>query len=267
MRLDGMFGLHHFLFLLIAIALGSVIVYIFYAKLKDENKRTLALKILSAIWFSFGLAHQIVYAAEVMNGPNLSGWTWPQLMLPFTYCSLLSIVTPLVIIFFKKDNRALHCLTYFSFFGGFSIFFPAWLSDNTSFFLPSSILAMFHHSFMLLTSVLLIVTKYIKPSMKRFYIYPIGVAMIILLGVLEKYVMKFPIGMMIGVPLFDKMPHLTSWWGLWLGGSFLVFIFLFLYEFMMYKKEAKEIFDMRGIFDSFKFKDKENKPKKDKKKK
>lgn len=263
-----MFGLHHFLFLLITIALGSVIVYIFYAKLKDENKRTLALKILAGIWFSFGLAHQIVYAAEVMRGPNLAGWTWPQLMLPFTYCSFLSIVTPLVIIFFKKDNRALHCLTYFSFFGGFSIFFPAWLNDNVTFFLPSSILAMFHHAFMLLTSILLITTKYIKPSMKRFYIYPVGVAMIILLGVLEKYVLKFPIGMMIGVPLFDKMPHLTSWWGLWLGGSFLVLVFLFLYEFMVYKKEAKEIFDVRGIFDDFTFiKNKDKKDKKDKKKK
>ena len=103
--------------------------------------------------------------------------------------------------------------------------------------------------------------------MRRFYIYPVGVALIILVGVFEKYVLKFPIGMMVGQPLLESMPHLTSWWGLWIGGTFLVFIFIFFYEFVVNKKEAKEIFDMRGIFDNFKFKNKENQPKKDKKKK
>ena len=247
------------------ILMGSATIYVFYSKLKDERLRTMVLKGLAVIWFVTGFVHQILIVYEGVVVHHREGWTWAML-LPFTYCSFLSIVTPIVLIFFKKDNKALHCLTYFSFFGGFSVFFAPWLNDTT-FFTPSSIFAMLHHAFMFVISILLFITKYIRPSMRRFYIYPVGVAMIILLGVFEKYVLKFPVGMMVGEPLLESMPHLTSWWGLWIGGTFLVFIFIFFYEFVINKKEAKEIFDMRGVFDNFKFKNKENTPKKEKKKK
>lgn len=253
MRYDGMFGFYHLLFLFLTVIIASITIYIFYTRLKkDEYKKALGLKIIAAIWLCFAIAHQVVYAYETVVlkiGGNPKGWQFWQMLIPFTYCSLLSFITPIVIILFKKNNRALHCLTYFCFFGGFSIFCPTWLKDDISFFLPSSILAMFHHAFMFVMSVLLIMTKYVKPSMKRFYIYPVGVGMIILLGVFEKYALDFPDGMMIGTPLFDKMPHLTSWWGLWIAGSFLVFTFIFLYEFIVYKKRAHEIFDVSHIFD------------------
>lgn len=254
MRLDGLFGLYHVIFLLITIALGSATIYIFYAKLKDEYKRAIGLKILAAIWFIFAFTHQIVYIHEQVVLKHVEGWTWAML-LPFTYCSFLSIVTPLVLIFFKKNNHALHCLTYFCFFGGFSVFFAPWL-NGSPFFLPSNILALIYHAFMFVMSILLLITKYVKPSMKRFYVYPVGVALIVLVGVFEKYVLKFPVGMMVGKPLLDSMPHLTSWWGLWLGGSFLVLVFIFFYEFAINKKEAKEIFDFRGMLDDTPFKKK-----------
>lgn len=247
MQLEGLFGLYHFIYLIIFIVIFVITFYVFYAKLKDEKKRILGIKILAVGWLVSAIVHQI---ATVYNGVvvfKTPGMTWANLI-PFTYCSFMSFATPIVLLCTKKDNICLHCLLYFCFFGGCSSFAAPWLNNpDLKFFSTEIISALIHHSFMLGMSIMLIALKYIRPRMQRLWVYPVGVGVVLLLGVFEKYVLRFPSAMMIGEPLFDKMPHLTSWWGLWLGGTFLVFVFLFLYEMLAYKKSAKQIFSVHNF--------------------
>ena len=80
--------------------------------------------------------------------------------------------------------------------------------------------------------------------MKRWYYSPLTYGFMMLLGVFEVFVLRFPEDshvMNLFAPILASQPILTSWWMLWIGYTFGVPLYLFGYEYFIIHKKPIEI--------------------------
>jgi hypothetical protein len=105
-------------------------------------------------------------------------------VIPNTFCGLTSLLFALAAIFFKRGNITFHYLVYMSIWGcTLTMFYPDFIGQADSIFYPLTISGLLHHSVSLYLSVLMIVTGFFKPTIHKFYIFPIGLAFYMSYGV------------------------------------------------------------------------------------
>ena len=239
--INGIYGIGHIIYLITTLILiiGGAILIKKYVK--NEKTINTIIKISAVVLLITIIINRIsiTYTNVVVN--QRDGYTWLNLI-PDTYCGLASIVLSLTIIFGKKDHIILHFISYIGFFGGLiTMFYPDFLNTQT-FFDLRSITGILHHTIMVWIIVITMLTRYIVPSIKKWCIFPIGLCIIMTIGILEIDMLGFEKGMQIGEPLLASMPKLTAWYTVLFAEMVGHFIYLLLYEILVNKKTFKQVF-------------------------
>ena len=150
-------------------------------------------------------------------------YTWLMVALPFTLCSFSSLLLPFGC-FMKKDNFIVHALYPLAIMGGIvNIFIPNYLG-NQGFFEIRTWTGLLHHILSMWIVLLMLLTGFIKPVMKKIYYQPIMLLMIIVLGLIELQGLHFAEAMAIETDLSGFM-----WYHLCLGLILADFIFTFIW--------------------------------------
>ncbi len=226
LKYPGVFGLEHIIFLVIYFLLFALGIF-FVLKIKNDEKKTNIVIKISAICLLIAILLNRFFIAlyETTNKDE----TWLKLI-PNSFCGLTSLLFSLAILFGKKDNKFLHFLTYLGFLGGLvTMFYPDFL-DTQLFIDPRTLTGLIHHAIMLWLSIILIITSYIKPDIKKWYYFPIGIIIYHVIGVIEIKVFKFSGAMQIHDPFISEIPVLSSWYVLAVLETVFIVAFLFVYK-------------------------------------
>lgn len=167
-------------------------------------------------------------------------YSWIMIILPFTPCALSSTLIPFTT-FLKKDHWFTHSIYIIALIGGaIGIFYPSFLNDQYLYEIRTwGSLA--HHVLSMWIVILMLMTGYIKPSMKKIHFLPIALSFIVAMGLFELQAMHYAESM----GLAQKFAGL-EWYVPILGYVLFDFVFVFLFEKFVYKKKIKEIFNFRN---------------------
>jgi len=139
------FGYQHIIYLAVTlIATAAIIVFIKWKSNKEKLKGTDD-KFLRTVALISGL---VLLAAIVTNRISLAVYREkPIELIPNTFCGATSFFFSLVLIFGKRNNKALQFIALVAVFSGTaSIFYPDFIGQNESFFYLPTISGLFHHS-------------------------------------------------------------------------------------------------------------------------
>ena len=235
--------------LIIAFSLISIVASLVLIKLfvKSEKALLWILRISGIVLFvTIVVNHIDVVRFDVEIEKNVAmvfgketPYTWLMVALPFTFCSFSSLLIPFGC-FMKKDNFIVHALYPVAIMGGIvNIFIPNYLG-NQGFFEIRTWTGLLHHILSMWIVLLMLLTGFIKPSMKKIYYQPIMLMIIIVLGLVELQGLHYAEAMAIETTLSGFM-----WYHLCLGLILADFIFTFIMEKFVYKKPLKEIFNFK----------------------
>ena len=221
----GVFGIEHILYLCCFI--GLLIGEIFLIRKLKKNQQTILIRILAGLHLCFILINRIsvTYSDVVIQARE--GYTWLNLI-PNMYCGWMSLVLPIVVFVGKKDNVMLHFIAYLAFFGGvITMIYPDFL-DSQSFWDIRSITGLLHHSLMVYGVVALVMCGWMRPTLKRWYVYPLGYACLMTVGLFEETALGFTKS--IYAPLIGSMEILTSWYMMYGVTTLLAVLTMYIFD-------------------------------------
>lgn len=206
----GIYCTEHIVFLALFFVLAAVGTVLVIRFAKSEKSRSIIVKVSAAVLLVLIVTNRIsVTAAQVSSEPELYSWLN---LLPYTFCGLASLVYALSALFGKDNNTVFHFIVYFGFFGGLAtLFYPDFLETQTFWDIRTTT-GLLHHAVMVWMSALLVATGKFRPDAKKWYVYPIGYCLVMLLGLFELDGLGFNEAMNIGKPLVSSLPVLTSWY-------------------------------------------------------
>lgn len=233
-------------FLIIAFCLITVPVSLFLIKkfVKSEKALLWIIRGASIALFIMIIANHIDvvrYDVEIEKDVAMvfgkeTPYTWAMVWLPFTICSFSSLVLP-VGSFLKKDNFLVHSLYPIAIMGGIvNIFIPTYLG-NQGFWELRTWSGILHHVLSMWIVLLMLLTGFIKPSMKKIWQLPVMELIILALGLFELQGLHYAEAMAIETDLAGFM-----WYHMFLGLFLADLIFTFIMEKFVYKKTFKQIF-------------------------
>ena len=141
------FGLVHWIYLLITLSLS--VVGLFFAKkyAKTEKTQNIILKSIAGmllIWILLNRLSQVFRYEETR---------W-HLIIPDSFCGMTSLVLALAVLLGKKDNVAYHFLWSISLVGTIiTLVYPTFLDQSSSVFYLPTISGLLHHSLSLVMTV------------------------------------------------------------------------------------------------------------------
>lgn len=172
-----MYGWEHLTYLAITFSLCTLAVILIKIFVKDEKRLGITYKIIGSILFILIVWNRICISLRDSN------W-W--LLIPDSYCGLCSFLLSLVLMFGKKDNIFLHFICYIGLVGGLSaVLYPNFITQADYFLYPATISGLLHHTVMFFTIILMFITKWFTPTLKRWYVLPLGLGVCVFLGVFE----------------------------------------------------------------------------------
>ena len=124
--------------------------------------------------------------------------------------------------------------------GGLSTIYPEYLSDNLPFFSLNGVTSLLHHSLQLWIVTLILTNKFMIPSYKKIYAMIIGFGSMLLVGVFELFVLKYPAAMNLTKPLSEDIGPITSWYVLYIASIFVTLFFVFILKLIYKKTDEKE---------------------------
>lgn len=170
------FGIEHLTYVAIFafIAVAFILVNVFFVKskkLRDIEMYVLAFLLLISL---------------ILNRIAISIYreTWTGLILD-SYCGIASFVLPFCVFFYNKKNPLFQSIPLVSIIGGLvNIIYPSYLTQSESFFYFASITGLIHHCFGFLLSIYLYVFKYIDMDIKKWYIVPFTLSIMLFYSLL-----------------------------------------------------------------------------------
>lgn len=220
------FGWQHLVFLFLGLTIAIVSLILINRKVKD-------VKIQDIIVRSVG---GLLLAAIIWNRISLiwfydSAWA----LIPNTFCGTTSLTFGICAIFCKRNHLVLHYFIYAGFWGGIiSTIYPTFIGQNLYFSYPPTLSGMIHHFISLYLAVLMVMTGFVKPSLNKFYAFPVGFIFILAYGIFLMDALHFSEAMYIFAPLVSGT--FLTWYVVgpaMVGASLLA---LFLYEKVIKKK-------------------------------
>jgi hypothetical protein len=188
------FGWQHIVYLLVCILVGAGTIVLIKLKVKEEKHIDYIVKGVGGVLLCLLVWNRILLA--VHNG--ILG------IIPNTFCGLTSLLFALAAIFLKRGNIAYHCLVYISIWGCLlTMIYPDFIGQAESIFYPLTISGLLHHSVSLYLSILMIVTGFFKPTLRKFYAFPIGLSLYMTYGVFLEDCVGLEEAMYINEPLIE----------------------------------------------------------------
>ena len=236
----GVFGIEHILYLVICLLMMFTGWFIIAKYVKAEKTKTLIVKISAFALLCAILWNRISITIYNFKN-NEDGLRNLLYLIPLSFCGFSSLVNALATLFLKKDNKILHCISYLGLIGGvISIIYPDYLEEQT-FFDPRTLSGLLHHTIMIWVIITNMITGYFTPQAKKWYIYPLGLCLIMGYGLFFKEVTGLG-AMQIGSPLLSSAPIFTSWYVVGVLTMFIHLAIIIGFEKGKAKKTWKEIF-------------------------
>lgn len=224
------YGIGHISFLITALSLFGVLIYFVVTKF-NERQKYLVVKILSGVLLFFAIGCRVAIAAANHQ---------IKYIIPDSYCATTGIVLGLAGLLGKKDNMFLHCVVYLGFLGGvLTIFYPDFLGQEPTIFGSRNFTCLIYHMLMVVVSVIMILTKYFVPNIKKWYYLLFGFCTYITHGV---FVLTFEISeyaMYINEPILPGTP--LYWYLLAPLGGIIYFIFMGIWYLVKYLKNKPTV--------------------------
>jgi len=170
------FGWEHLTYDFIVISLMIIGLIVIYRKVKTEKQVHLLIQIIGGVLLLSILWNRIsvCYLRD--------GFAF---FIPSTYCGVTSLSLSLSALFLKKNHPFFHALVYIGFLGGvLTLVYPDFIVQADSIWYSMTISGLIHHTIMVFLILVMFMTGYISPSLKKWYILPIGLSFYILLGVI-----------------------------------------------------------------------------------
>lgn len=132
-------------------------------------------------------------------------------LIPDSYCGMTSLILSLSILIGKKDNPVYHFVWLSGLFGGIAtVIYPLFITYHSSFFHPTTISGLLHHSFTAMLVIGLLLFKQINITYKKWYYVVLGFTCYITVGAFLMSVFKVSDAYHIVEPLLSGTP-LTVW--------------------------------------------------------
>ncbi len=245
MPTEGLYGLYHIIYIFLSyslIAFGLVLTTLHPMR---DNTRFWFLKILGGILLTLLVINRITVIKWYVD--NNSGYRWIH-VIPNTWCSAATLVLSLSLLISKKENIFYHFCVYLNIYGGiFTTLLPTYLNDQ-GFFEIRTFSSLLYHSLAFFVALFLFLQKYIHPSFRKSLAFPIGMAIIMLIGYFQKFVMRYPLAMQVKEPFVDHGPYhfITAWYVVVPAGSLLVVFLNYCYEKFVLKRTNEAIFRLKN---------------------
>jgi lipid-A-disaccharide synthase-like uncharacterized protein len=198
------FGLVHWIYLLITLSLS--VVGLFFAKkyAKTEKTQNIILKSIAGmllIWILLNRLSQVFRYEETR---------W-HLIIPDSFCGMTSLALSLAVLFGKKNNVAYHFLWSISLVGTIiTLVYPTFLDQSSSVFYLPTISGLLHHSLSLVMTVALLLFNQIHITYKKWYCTLFGFTAYLTVGAFQMSVFGLGDAFHIVEPMLDGTP-LTAW--------------------------------------------------------
>ena len=178
------FGWQHLTYIAIFVVLAVVSLVLIKKFVKDEKVLTIIIKSVAGALFLAILWNRISIAIKNSNALYL---------IPDTFCGLSSTIS------------------YLGGVGGLiSIIYPDFLSQNPSFFYSPTISGLLHHTIMFYLVILMLLTKWFVPTLKKWAWLPLGLCCVMTYGLFLMSALGFSGAMNITYPLLKGT--IFSWW-------------------------------------------------------
>ncbi len=151
--------------------------------------------------------------------------------LPGTFCGASSLALAIAVLVFPKNSPVFHSVAYTGLLGSLlTLFYPDFIGQDDSFFYPMTISGLIHHTVMLYLVFLMLLTGYLKPELKKWYLLPLGLCFYMVYGLFLIHVVGYGDAMYIHEPI---LPDTSLDWDM-LGFLFLLLhaVFLVVWEFV-----------------------------------
>lgn len=220
------YGWQHLVYLAVFIAAFAGSLTAVKLKVRDEKIVDIIIKCLGGVLLVLIIWNRIAICQH-------KGSWW--FLIPDSYCGLSSFGLAICALVCKRDSLPLHCFAYLSFYGGaIATFYPDFLGQNESFMYPATISGLLHHSLGFYIAVFMVATGFMKPSLKKFYAFPIGLCFIACYGIFLIDALKFETAMYIFKPLIPN--SFLTWYVLAPVLIAATFGGIYLYEYLCKKK-------------------------------
>ena len=198
------FGLVHWVYLLITIPLSVVGLICAKKFAKSEKSQKIILKSIAGmllIWILINRLSQVFRYSQVR---------WEQII-PDSFCGMTSLVLSLAVLIGKKDNIVLHFAWFLALVGAaITIAYPTFLNQGSTVFYLPTISGLLHHSLALVMVVALLLFNQIHITYKKWYSTVFGFTAYFTVGAFQMSVFGFSDAFHIVEPMLSGTP-LTAW--------------------------------------------------------
>ncbi|MGD9909757.1 MAG: hypothetical protein AB7U79_04030 [Candidatus Izemoplasmatales bacterium] len=209
------YGLEHFLYLFTVFSIYAVGFYLIHKFIKTEKQVTWLIKGLGLVLFLAIMWNRISVSAL------RDGWDF---FIPSTFCGFSSLALSLGAIFLKKDHPFFHSVAFVGLLGGLlTTFYPDFIGQSDSIFYPMTISGLVHHSVMVFLVIVMIQTKFLIPTKKKWFYLPLGLSLYMTFGLFQITVLGYNDAMYIYHPILEGTA--LNWFVL--GMIFLPYHFIF----------------------------------------
>ncbi len=227
------FGWEHLTFIAILLAVGAGSLVFVKLKVKSERAVDLSVKILGGVLLALIIFNRIAICFH-----RESAWG----LIPDSFCGVGSLCLALSCIFFKRGAWPYHIFVYTMFFGGMiAVFYPDFIGQKfhgepTGFLYPATISGLLHHALAFYITVFLTMTGHFKPCVKKTFVLPIAICVMLVYGQFLIDAFGFENPMYIGKPLIPNT--FIAWYVVepaLIGAAYGI---AYLYEYLVKKKSA-----------------------------
>lgn len=192
------FGVEHILYLFVVFGMMALAYYFIRKNVKTERGLERTIRVIGAI----------LLASIIWNRLSIAilrdGW---DSLIPGSFCGLTSLSFSLSALIFKKNSPVFHCLAYCAILGGLiTLAYPDFIGQSSTIWYPMTISGLWHHTVMLFLGVLMLLTGYVKPELRKWHLLPIGLAFYVCMGLFEITHLGYDDAMEIFNPILSGTP-------------------------------------------------------------
>ena len=223
------FGIEHIIYLLITVPATIILLVVFTRRAEDTRHIDHVIRISGGV----------LLVAIAVNRFSIA-WLDADFgrILPGTFCGASSLALALGAIFLKRNHAFFHCVAYIGLLGGLiTIIYPDFIGQSSSIFYPKTITGLLHHSVIVFLSILMLSSGFLKPELKKWHYYPIGLAFFMTYGLFLITMLGYNDAMLIHSPILEGT--ILNWFVMGVLVVSLHVVILLIYHSFISDKQSK----------------------------
>ncbi|MGN1222188.1 MAG: hypothetical protein ACI4TT_03045 [Christensenellales bacterium] len=226
-----MFSWQHILYILFFVAFTIGIIFLSRFLIKKDKKWSKILVVCMALLtFGFMLANKI--EIWIKYDHNF------QVFVPGSFCSALAFWGPIFMIICKPNSKFLQFGMFGMALGGMlTTVYPEFLIGEPSIFIPVGFTGIVYHTLMFVSFVYVLGIGYFKPTMKNWWSFVLGMALMVPYVLFNSQVLGASEDMYLFAPAIEGTQ--LYWWLIGILATLLYTVFLLIFEQFAFKKEER----------------------------